>query len=190
VRSRRVGKAKRAHDFRCDNREIVDTALRAFAHPTKPVHVITSAAASTPSLREARDKIAKQFCADATKQSRVFPRRDSGLLRCARNDGGCGYGARSLLSRTRCDALGVAALSRDPEGHTNRCWVAPALQRSAEVVLCCARGTRRESSSQQKTRRFRRVFQFTLPLALRLRLRLQAGIRIGPRARLAGRGDG
>ncbi|RZN09100.1 hypothetical protein CWO91_19435 [Bradyrhizobium genosp. SA-3] len=26
---------------------------------------------STPSLRGARDKIAKQFCADATKQSRV-----------------------------------------------------------------------------------------------------------------------
>src|SRR3569833_686485 len=29
-----------------------------------------------PSLRGARDKIAKQFCADATKQSRIFPRRD------------------------------------------------------------------------------------------------------------------
>ncbi len=34
-----------------------------------------------------RDKIAKQFCADATKQSRLPPRRKSGLLRFARNDG-------------------------------------------------------------------------------------------------------
>ncbi|TYL72696.1 hypothetical protein FXB38_38040 [Bradyrhizobium cytisi] len=41
-------------------------------------------------MRGARDKIAKQFCADATKQSRLLPRRDSGLLRCARNDGLCG----------------------------------------------------------------------------------------------------
>ncbi|TYL96752.1 hypothetical protein FXB40_10565 [Bradyrhizobium rifense] len=39
------------------------------------------------SLRGARDKIAKQFCADATKQSRLSRRKDSGLLRCARNDG-------------------------------------------------------------------------------------------------------
>ena len=39
-----------------------------------------------PSLRGARDKIAQQFCAEATKQSRIPPRKDSGLLRCARND--------------------------------------------------------------------------------------------------------
>ncbi|TYO65775.1 hypothetical protein FXV83_14710 [Bradyrhizobium hipponense] len=43
-----------------------------------------------PSLRGARDKIAKQFCADATKQSRLPPPKDSGLLRSARNDGVCG----------------------------------------------------------------------------------------------------
>jgi len=38
-------------------------------------------------LRGARDKIAEQFCAEATKQSRLSPRIHSGLLRCARNDG-------------------------------------------------------------------------------------------------------
>src|SRR6202012_1030355 len=39
-----------------------------------------------PSLRGAREKIAKKFCAGATKQYRPHPRRLSGLLRFARND--------------------------------------------------------------------------------------------------------
>ena len=51
-----------------------------FAHPG-------CATAPTPSLRGARDNIAEQFCAEATKQSRLSPRMHSGLLRCARNDG-------------------------------------------------------------------------------------------------------
>ncbi|QOZ47635.1 hypothetical protein XH89_32265 [Bradyrhizobium sp. CCBAU 53340] len=39
-------------------------------------------------MRGARDKTAKQFCAGATKQSRLSPRKDPGLLRFARNDEG------------------------------------------------------------------------------------------------------
>jgi hypothetical protein len=42
---------------------------------------------TTASLRGARDKIAEQFCAEATKQSRIFSAGTTGLLRFARNDG-------------------------------------------------------------------------------------------------------
>jgi len=42
---------------------------------------------STTSLRGARDKIAKQFCAEATKQSILSFLWRYGLLRFARNDG-------------------------------------------------------------------------------------------------------
>ncbi|MGY3037657.1 hypothetical protein ACVIIV_006827 [Bradyrhizobium sp. USDA 4354] len=37
--------------------------------------------------------------ASAAKQSRIFPRRDSGLLRCARNDGGLGDSPYPTLAR-------------------------------------------------------------------------------------------
>ena len=51
------------------------------------MRVMDWSAAFLRHLRGARDKIAEQFCAEATKQSRLSPRMHSGLLRCARNDG-------------------------------------------------------------------------------------------------------
>jgi hypothetical protein len=47
------------------------------------------------------------------------------------------------VSRTRCNAIGVAALSRDP-GRADHSWKRgpPALQRTAEEALRCVRGTR------------------------------------------------
>src|SRR3954470_9584166 len=65
-----------------------------------------------PSLREARDKIAQQFCAEATKQS-ILSSRDDGLLRCARNDGDGGYDAFfSRSSASRIFAFRATAASR------------------------------------------------------------------------------
>jgi hypothetical protein len=91
----------------------------------------------TPSLRGARDKIAEQVCADATKQSRVFPRWDSGLLRCARNDGveTAMHASSALVPRTQRSALfGGGLQSRGPSISACAASRVPALRRNANGV--------------------------------------------------------
>jgi len=80
--------------------------------------------------------------ASAAKQSRIPPRRQSGLLRCARNDGPSGIGILPSRVPDATQRASGAAQSRDPAGHALADAWAPALQRTAEEALRCVRGTR------------------------------------------------
>src|SRR5438445_9139498 len=57
--------------------------------------------------------------ASAAKQSRIFPRRQSGLLRCARNDGVCGSGRsdeyRPVARMERSAIRGSSTRVRNPD---------------------------------------------------------------------------
>ncbi|MET4021874.1 hypothetical protein ABIC10_007003 [Bradyrhizobium sp. S3.2.12] len=164
MRYRRVGKAKRAHRVYRNCREMVGTALRAFAHPTRPVQ----------SHYEPNCIHAVIARSEATKQSRLLPWKHSGLLRYARNDGVCGPTTRiSLVSRTRCCVQRCCAEpgSRRPHGKMRR--HGPRLRSAPPKGRCAASGARDRSLKrncinigQQKTRRFRRVFQFDLRLSI------------------------
>ena len=80
--------------------------------------------------------------ASGAKQSRVPPRNDSGLLRCARNDGVRETTRVPLVSRTRCSVLmQLRRAGTQKATQTADAW-APALQRTVEETLRCVRGTR------------------------------------------------
>ncbi|MFK4502123.1 hypothetical protein ABIF86_006414 [Bradyrhizobium japonicum] len=161
MRYRRVGKAKRAHRVYRNCREMVGTALRAFAHATRPVQ----------SHYEPNCIHAVIARSEATKQSRLLPWKHSGLLRYARNDGVCGPGTPASLS---CPGRAAACnAERDPEGHGKMRRHGPRLCCAPPKGRCAASGARDRSLKrncidigQQKTRRFRRVFQFDLRFSI------------------------
>jgi len=108
-----------------------------------------------PSLRGARDKIAQQFCAEATKQSRVPPRKDSGLLRSARNDAVVRVRA-TFRSRApdaaqrprRCEASSGAVRCR-AGAHLAARRAAPGSRLcAAALARCSASGTRVQSTGE------------------------------------------
>ena len=66
---------------------------------------------STRVIAKSSRQNCEQFCAEATMQSRLFPRRDSGLLRFARNDG-CGGRRASNSPRRPGSALGLDYAAR------------------------------------------------------------------------------
>jgi len=71
--------------------------------------------------------------ASGAKQSRLPTRSDSGLLRCARNDGAWETTCVPLVSRTRCSVLMLLRRAGTQKAtQTADAW-APALQRTVEL---------------------------------------------------------
>jgi hypothetical protein len=70
----------------------------------------------------------------ATKQSRLVPRKDSGLLRCARNDGARGIGV-AFTTRTSLAGTSLVDISLADTASRSRGWFCPSFARRPRPPL-------------------------------------------------------